>query len=61
MVGTLDVGRRVEEKVRAYPAAKLEEVVRRVTARELRVIVRLGYVLGAAIGGILVLVTAAVG
>lgn len=61
MVGTLDVGRRVEEKVRAYPAAKLEEVVRRVTARELRVIVRLGYVLGAAIGGILVVVTAAVG
>ena len=61
IVETLDVGRRVEEKVRAYPAAKLEEVVRRVTARELRVIVRLGYVLGAAIGGILVAVTAAVG
>ncbi|MDE0393800.1 MAG: DUF445 family protein [Gammaproteobacteria bacterium] len=61
IVETLDVGRRVEEKVRAYPAAKLEEVVRRVTARELRVIVRLGYVLGAAIGGILVVVTAAVG
>lgn len=61
IVGTLDVGRRVEEKVRAYPAAKLEEMVRRVAARELRVIVRLGYVLGAAIGGILVVVTAAVG
>ena len=61
IVETLDVGRRVEEKVRAYPAAKLEEVVRRITARELRVIVRLGYVLGAAIGGILVAVTAAVG
>ena len=61
IVETLDVGRRVEEKVRAYPAAKLEEVVRRVTARELRVIVRLGYLLGAAIGGILVAVTAALG
>ena len=61
IVDTLDVGRRVEEKVRAYPAARLEEVVRRVTAHELRVIIRLGYVLGAAIGGILVVVTAAVG
>ncbi len=61
VVRTLDVGRRVEEKVRTYPASKLEEVVRRVTARELRLIVRLGYVLGAGIGGILVAVTAVVG
>lgn len=54
VVRTLDVGRRVEEKVRGYPAVKMEELVRRVTARELRLIVRLGYVLGAVIGGALV-------
>jgi uncharacterized membrane protein YheB (UPF0754 family) len=55
-VKTLDVGRRVQEKVSAYPMEKLEELVRRVTDRELRLIVRLGYVLGAIIGGALVAV-----
>lgn len=56
VVKTLDVGRRVQEKVSAYPMEKLEELVRRVTDRELRLIVRLGYVLGAIIGGALVAV-----
>jgi len=56
VVKTLDVGRRVQEKVGAYPMDKLEELVRRVTDRELRLIVRLGYVLGALIGGALVAV-----
>jgi uncharacterized membrane protein YheB (UPF0754 family) len=36
----------------------MEELVKRVTHRELRLIVRLGYVLGGVIGGILVLVNA---
>lgn len=54
VVDTLDVGRRVEEKVRGFPTAKMEELVRRVTQRELRLIVRLGYVLGAIIGLMLV-------
>jgi uncharacterized membrane protein YheB (UPF0754 family) len=58
VVKILDVGRRVEEKVRGYPTAKMEELVKRVTHRELRLIVRLGYVLGGVIGGILVLVNA---
>jgi uncharacterized membrane protein YheB (UPF0754 family) len=58
VVKTLDVGRRVQEKVRAYPMEKLEELVRRVTDRELKLIVRLGYVLGAIIGGALVAVDA---
>jgi uncharacterized membrane protein YheB (UPF0754 family) len=58
VVKTLDVGRRVQEKVSAYPMEKLEELVRRVTDRELRLIVRLGYVLGAMIGGALVAVDA---
>jgi hypothetical protein len=56
VVKALDVGRRVQEKVGAYPMDKLEELVRRVTDRELRLIVRLGYVLGALIGGALVAV-----
>ncbi|MEX2527755.1 MAG: DUF445 family protein [Gemmatimonadota bacterium] len=50
----LDVARRVEEKVKHFPVEKMEELVRRVTERELRLIVRLGYVLGASIGLILV-------
>jgi uncharacterized membrane protein YheB (UPF0754 family) len=54
VVNTLDVGRRVEEKVRGFPTPKMEELVRRVTQRELRLIVHLGYVLGAAIGLVLV-------
>jgi uncharacterized membrane protein YheB (UPF0754 family) len=56
LVRMLDVGRRVEDKVRGYPTEKMEELVRRVTHRELRLIVRLGYVLGALIGGMLVAV-----
>ncbi len=58
IIQTLDVGRRVEEKVRDYPVERMEELVRRVTDRELRLIVRLGYVLGAIIGSALVAVNA---
>jgi hypothetical protein len=61
VVGTLDVGRRVEEKVRDFPTWKMEELVRRVTDRELRLIVRLGYALGAVIGGVLVALNAVLG
>jgi uncharacterized membrane protein YheB (UPF0754 family) len=53
-VRTLDVARRVEDKVMGFPTHRMEELVRRVTERELRLIVRLGYVLGAIIGGVLV-------
>ena len=56
VVERIDVARRVEEKVLHFPTAKLEEIVRRVTDRELKLIVRLGYVLGAMIGGTTVLV-----
>ena len=56
VVAKLDVARRVEEKVRDFPVARMEELVRRVTERELRTIVYLGYALGAFIGSILVLV-----
>jgi uncharacterized membrane-anchored protein YjiN (DUF445 family) len=54
VVHRIDVARRVEDKVLNYPTAKMEELVKKVTDRELRLIVRLGYVLGAFIGSLLV-------
>jgi uncharacterized membrane protein YheB (UPF0754 family) len=61
VVERMDVGRRVEEKVLDFPVPRLEELVRRVTERELRLIVRLGYILGAFIGLILVVVDRVIG
>jgi len=58
VVERIDVARRVEEKVLNFPTPRMEEIVRKVTDRELRLIVRLGYVLGAVIGGVLVVFTA---
>jgi uncharacterized membrane-anchored protein YjiN (DUF445 family) len=55
VVHRINVAGRVEEKVLNYPTVQMEELVKRVTDRELRLIVRLGYVLGAVIGSILVL------
>jgi hypothetical protein len=55
VVHRINVAQRVEDKVRSFPTVKMEELVKRVTDRELKLIVRLGYVLGAFIGGILVL------
>jgi uncharacterized membrane protein YheB (UPF0754 family) len=56
VVERIDVARRVEEKVLHFPTARMEEIVRRVTERELKLIVQLGYVLGAIIGVVLVIV-----
>ncbi|MFC1791192.1 DUF445 family protein [Gemmatimonadota bacterium] len=58
VVHRINVAGRVEEKVLNYPTAKMEELVKKVTDRELRLIVRLGYVLGAVIGSVLVLMDA---
>lgn len=55
VVHRINVAQRVEDKVRSFPTAKMEDLVKRVTDRELKLIVRLGYVLGAFIGGVLVL------
>ena len=55
VVHRINVAERVEEKVLNYPTPKIEELVKRVTDRELRLIVRLGYVLGAVVGSVLVL------
>ena len=61
VVERIDVAGRVEEKVLRFPTARLEELVRTVTHRELKLIVRLGYILGAVIGTVLVVVDAALG
>ena len=55
------VAERVEEKIRDYPLSELESLVRRVTQHELDLIVRLGYLLGAVIGTILVGLSALLG
>ena len=55
VVERIDVARRVEEKVLDFPTPRMEEIVRRVTDRELKLIVRLGYLLGAMIGSTLVI------
>ena len=54
VVHRINVAGRVEEKVLNFPTEKMEELVKRVTDRELKLIVRLGYVLGAFVGSILV-------
>jgi uncharacterized membrane protein YheB (UPF0754 family) len=61
VVQRLDVARRVEQKVLEFPTRSMEELVRRVTDRELKLIVKLGYVLGAVIGIVLLAVQALLG
>ncbi len=56
VVRQINVAKRVEDKVLEFPTAKMEELVRRITDRELRLIVKLGYVLGAFIGVALTLI-----
>jgi uncharacterized membrane protein YheB (UPF0754 family) len=46
----VDIAGRVERKILEFPTAQVEALVRGVTERELKLIVRLGYVLGALIG-----------
>jgi len=53
VVRRINVAGRVEDKVLNYPTPQMEELVKRVTDRELKLIVRLGYVLGAVVGGVL--------
>lgn len=60
VVKHIDVAGRVEDKVLNFPTASMEEIVHKVTERELRLIVRLGYVLGAFIGLLMVAVDALV-
>lgn len=46
----LDIAQRVEQKILDFPTAQLEALVKGVTERELKLIVKLGYVLGGMIG-----------
>ncbi len=50
LVEQLDIPAMVERKVLGFSTARIEEIIRGVTERELKTIVRLGYVLGAIIG-----------
>lgn len=57
VVGRVPISERVEEKILQFPLPQLEGLVRSVTERELNLIVRLGYLLGAVIGAVLVAAT----
>jgi uncharacterized membrane protein YheB (UPF0754 family) len=61
VIEQIDIAGRVEQKVLDFPPAKMEELVRRITHKELRIIVRLGYVLGAMIGTALVIMNTMLG
>ncbi|MGH7547934.1 MAG: DUF445 family protein [Gemmatimonadales bacterium] len=50
LVSQLSVQGLVEQKVLGFSTARMEELIRNVTQRELTLIVRLGYVLGALVG-----------
>lgn len=61
VVERVEIARRVEEKVMEFPMDKMEELVRKVTDRELRTIIRLGYALGAFIGLVMIGINRLVG
>lgn len=46
----VDIGRRVQQKILEFPMSQIEQLIRNVTERELKLIVQLGWVLGAFIG-----------
>jgi len=59
-LATLDIEAMVERKVLGFSTERLEQIIRTVTQKELTLIVRLGYVLGAFIGASTYLLRAAV-
>ncbi|MGH7576955.1 MAG: DUF445 family protein, partial [Longimicrobiales bacterium] len=46
----VDIAKKIEQKILDYPTAQVEALIRGVTEKELKLIVRLGYVLGGLIG-----------
>ncbi|MGH7569287.1 MAG: DUF445 family protein [Gemmatimonadales bacterium] len=52
VVSQLSVQELVEQKVLGFSVEKMEELIKRVTERELKLIVELGYVLGAIVGAL---------
>ncbi len=61
VIEQIDIAGRVEQKVLDFPPARMEELVRKVTHKELRIIVRLGYLLGGLIGTALVILNLILG
>ncbi len=57
VVGQLEIPAMVEQKINALSTQKLEELVRNVTEKELRLIINMGYVLGAVVGVVTWVVT----
>lgn len=52
VVGRVDVQSMVEQKVLSFSLQRIEEIVRATSQRELDIIIRLGYVLGALVGAL---------
>jgi uncharacterized membrane protein YheB (UPF0754 family) len=61
VVSQLSVQELVEQKVLGFSTARMEELIRNVTQRELTLIVHLGYVLGALVGLVIWGINALVG
>jgi uncharacterized membrane protein YheB (UPF0754 family) len=53
----VDIGKKVEQRILDFPTGQVDQIIRNVTERELRLIVHLGWVLGAFIG----VISAAIG
>ena len=53
----IDIAGKVEAKILDFPPQQVEQLIKGVTERELKVIVRLGYVLGAGIGVVSALIS----
>jgi len=61
VAGRIKIEERISAKIEGFPLQQIESLVRDISQRELDLIVRLGYVLGAFIGTILVIVTTLLG
>ena len=57
VVSRVDVQSMVEQKVLGFSLQRIEEIVRATSQRELDVIIRLGYVLGAGVGAVAYMVS----
>ncbi|MDX1394468.1 MAG: DUF445 family protein [Gemmatimonadota bacterium] len=61
VAGRIKIEERISNKIEGFPLQQIESLVRDISQKELDLIVRLGYVLGAVIGTILVIVTTILG
>jgi len=61
VAGRIKIAERISAKIEGFPLQQIEALVRDISQRELDLIVRLGYVLGALIGTILVIITTVLG